>query len=701
MNPDLAGRQKTLSFLNQHIATVSNLSRQQLNKISKAVGEKVFNVLIENIPEKYEARLLAQSTSDLVPGEMATLKATVTGWKRGFGKAPAMMKAVFGKSLINLTFFGKVGDIYASTYPEGTEILISGEVNPRAVVPGFVNPDVFKFDEEWKVLLSGYVPVYKKIPGVSHLFMLRTVKTILMQFARFEDDWLVPEIVEEFSFPKFISTVLNIHFPSAESTIEELNSHSTVWHKRMAFDKLFFFQFGAVHSRVNRDVVKGRKIVVKSQLSEKTEEKLPFSLTSAQNRVLVEIRNDLAGDRPMNRLLQGDVGSGKTAVMMLSGLDVISSGYKTVIMAPTEILAVQHFSTISNIVPETVKIELFLGKVTGKKKKTQRAENAKKADFIIGTHALFENLEIMDDIGLIIIDEQHRFGVSQRMELLNKAVSPDVLIVSATPIPRSLALTVYGSTDISVIDEMPPGRKPVTTKFVPNYNRSKVFDYVLEIINEKNESGYWVCPLVEESEKIDLKHVEGVYEEFKAVLGEKVLLLHGKMKGEIKNQIIEKLKTKEANLLVSTIVVEVGVDVKDAVFMVVENAERFGLAQLHQLRGRVGRGDQKSFCALIAGEDIGEKALKRLKFIAKTQNGFKIAEYDLKTRGPGAMTGLEQSGFKNDPYFVLAAMHGELVEKAGVKAKIILAGKNNDLTEYLERVFEQFFKESFNRFKTG
>ena len=701
MTSEFSEQFKTVSFLNQPLSSVAELSRQQLNKISKALGDMVFNLIIENIPEKYEARLLAGSMSDLVPGEMSTLKAKVAGWKRGFGSSPATMKAEFGNTLINVTIFGKVGDIYAAAFPAGTDILISGEVSTRSVIPGFVNPDIFRFDEEWKTLLSGFVPVYRKISGVSHLFMLRAVKVVLDKLVNFKTDWLTKEIVSGHDFPPFLETVLNIHFPNASVDIDELNSQMTKWHKRIAFDKLFFFQFGAYYHRLESASDKGRKIKINSELSEIVEKKMSFSLTSAQKRVLFEIRSDLSGNRPMNRLLQGDVGSGKTAVMILSGLDVISSGFKTVIMAPTEILAVQHFNTISKIVPETVKIELFLGGVTGKKKKAQRAENAKKADFIIGTHAIFENMEFMNDIGMIIIDEQHRFGVSQRMVLQSLAAEPDVLIVSATPIPRSLALTVYGSTDISVLDEMPPGRSPVVTRFVRNHNRSKVFDHVVEIIKENDAKGYWVCPLVEESEKIDLKHVEGVYEEFRAVLGEKALLLHGKMKGEEKSSIIDMLKTGAANLLVSTIVVEVGVDITDATFMVIENAERFGLAQLHQLRGRVGRGGKKSFCALVSGKDVGSKADRRLEFIAKTQNGFKIAEYDLKARGPGALTGLEQSGFKNDPYFMLAAAHGELVERAGIAAKEVITGGNSDLTKYLEKVFDQFFKESFNRFKTG
>ena len=252
---------------------------------------------------------------------------------------------------------------------------------------------------------------------------------------------------------------------------------------------------------------------------------------------------------------------------------------------------------------------------------------------------------------------------------------------------------------------MPPGRIPVTTRLVPAENRIKVFDFVSEIIKNQNKKGYWVCPLVEESEneemKSEMKHVEGVYEEFSQVLGDKAALLHGRMKGEEKRVIIDRLKNGEINLLVSTIVVEVGVDVPDAVFMVIENAERFGLAQLHQLRGRVGRGKAKSFCALIAGSDISEKAFNRLDFLSKTENGFKIAEYDLKTRGPGALTGLEQSGFKNDAYFLLAVRHGELVEKARIFTKNILASGDDEYIKFCNRVFELFFAERFNRFRAS
>ena len=696
---------KLFSFLSQPLESAVDLSKTQLKKITAAVGGKVFDFLVGNLPESYETRFLVTKFSDFERGSIATFKAEVTAIKRGFGKIPSYLKVDIGGSLVTLTFFGKLGMIYCNLYKEGDEVLVSGEVSPKSYAINLVNPEIFKFDEGWKTLLSGYIPVYKNIVGVSHLFMLRTAKMLVNTLSGHRGEWLPESLKKEFGFPDFVESLMNLHFPHLSADIDELNDFKTRWHKRIAFDQLFFFQFGSQFSAIGMRADKNRRIKTESELSVSVEKNMAFELTKAQKRVLGEIRGDLSSIYPMNRLLQGDVGSGKTAVMVLASLDVIASGYKSVIMAPTEILAAQHYKTISSMVPENIKIELFLGGVTGKKKKAERLENAKKTDFLIGTHALFENMEFMEDIGFIIIDEQHRFGVSQRMKLQSKSIHPDVLVVSATPIPRTLALTVYGSTEISVIDEMPPGRIPVTTRLVKAENRFKVFDFVTEIIKNQNKKGYWVCPLVEESEseelKSEMKHVEGVYEEFSQVLGDKVALLHGRMKGEEKRVIIDRLKNGEINLLVSTIVVEVGVDVPDAVFMVIENAERFGLAQLHQLRGRVGRGKEKSFCALIAGSEISDKAFNRLDFLSKTENGFKIAEYDLKTRGPGALTGLEQSGFKNDAYFLLAVRHGELVEKARIFTKNILASGDDEYIKFCNRVFEIFFAERFNRFRAS
>jgi ATP-dependent DNA helicase RecG len=697
-----SGIKSLISFLSQPLESAVPLSKGQLKKIVKAIGPDIFNLIIENTPEKYEARVLAGNSRDLVPGEMSTVKGEVLSWTKGFGRAPAAMKLKMESGIVNVSFFGRVGDIYFSSFPVGSEVLVSGEVNPRSVIPGFVNPDIFKYDEDWKELLSGYVPVYRKIPGVSHLFILRTVSAVLRQLENYDGDWIDPVLTGDPDMPGLINSIVNIHFPAVDTPLDLLNDLGTGWHKRIAFDKLFFFQLGVKKARMEKSDNKNRKIKVPSELAEKILSEIPFPLTDAQTGVLKEIRRDLSLEEPMNRLLQGDVGSGKTVIMILAGLDVIASGYKTVIMAPTEILARQHLQTINSFAGENVTVELFTGGLTGKKKKKERSERAEKADFIVGTHALFENLEEMEKIGLVIIDEQHRFGVSQRMKLLEKAFKPDILIVSATPIPRSLALTIYGDTDISIIDEMPPGRLPITTKFVKNSDRHKVADHVTDIVMNGDKKGYWICPLVEESEKIDLQHVEGVYEEFRKRMGHKVLLLHGKMKGEEKDLIINSIKEGKANMLVSTVVVEVGVDITEASFIVIENAERFGLAQLHQLRGRVGRGSRKSFCALIPGEDISGKAQNRLKFISTTENGFKIAEFDLKMRGPGAFTGFDQSGFKNDPYFILAARYGNLVEKAGQFAlKILMSPEYRETLEISEMVFERFYQNSYNRFKTS
>lgn len=695
-------RNELLSFLNQPLESVVGLSKAQLNKITKSLGPKVFDLVVDNIPDKYETRLLALNIADLVPGEMSTFRGTVIRSKKGFGKVPAVISVEFDGHIINLTFFGKVGDIYTTVFSPGDEVLVSGEVNPRQVFPGFVNPELFKHDAQWKELLSGIVPVYRKIQGVSHLFMLRTVRAVLLKLAGFNGDWMPSYVIEKEKMPSLVVSLMNVHFPKADIPLSSLQQKESPWHRRVAFDKLFFLQFGAYNEKIASRKNKNRVIRPVSVLAADAEKNMPFKLTASQKRVLEEIRRDLASEYPMNRLLQGDVGSGKTAVMILAGLDMAAAGFKTVIMAPTEILAKQHCDSIRKIVPEGVKCHIITGGVTGKKRKKEMLEEANRSNFIVGTHALYENLDFMPDIGLVIIDEQHRFGVAQRMKLMERSFLPDVLIVSATPIPRSLALTIYGVTDISVINEMPPGRVPVKTRFVKHGDRGKVFSYVADIIIKNGAKGYWVCPLVEESEKMDLKHVQGVYEEFRTILGEKAVLLHGRMKGDEKNQIISRLKTGNINIIISTIVIEVGVDVTDAEFMVIENADRFGLAQLHQLRGRVGRGDKKSFCALIASSDLSGKADSRLDFISRNDNGFKIAEFDMKARGPGSLAGLDQSGYKNDPYFLLAAQYGEFVERAGAHVrKIYETDSENGTVRDIERVFFLFFRESFNRFKTG
>ncbi len=701
LNNFYTNAEKLISFFSQDILSVVSLSKKQIEKIQKNVGNRVFDLIFNLTPEKYEKRPLVKNTFHLKHEESATIEGTVDSWKKGFGKRPFVMNLKLEKGNVLITFFGQIGKQYFAMFPVGSKVLISGQVSKKNIIPGFTNPSIFKYDETWKNLLSGIVPVYKKIKGVSHLFVLRTVSEVLFILQKFPYEWLPDEIIKKHNLPNLIKALCNLHFPSISLFEKEKDFFFSDIHKRIAFDKIFFFQYGAMLYKEEMKKNKNRIVKIRSKISLQTEKSLPFSLTNAQKRVLEEIRNDLKKNEPMSRLLQGDVGSGKTLIMLLSGLDVISSGYKTIIMAPTEILAKQHFTTIEKFISSKIKTLLVTGGITGKKRLEKLKNDLQQADFIVGTHALYEKIEFMENIGLIIIDEQHRFGVAQRMKLFEKAKNPDMLVVSATPIPRSLALTVYGGIDISVIDEMPPGRTPVKTRFVRAENRFKVVDYVVDIIKNENKKGYWVCPLVEESEKMNLKDVTTVFNELKELLGEKVLLLHGKMKSEEKNQIIEKLKTGKANLLVATVVIEVGVDIQDASFMVIENAERFGLAQLHQLRGRVGRGNVKSFAALIGGENLSEKAEKRLNFMVSTNNGFKIAEFDLKQRGPGALFGNEQSGLKNDPYFILVAKFGKQVETTKQLAKQIYISRDAKINNIFIKIFKKFFEEQFKRYKTG
>lgn len=704
----LAEGEKLVSFLNQDIESAIPLSGVQLKKVKKAIGDNIFSLIINMLPEKHESRMLIKNPSGLIKGEIATITGRVMSWKRPWSnKAPWVMDMDFGdnaaNSRVSVSFFGKVGAGYAAQFPEASEIIVSGELSTRTMLPSFTNPDIFKHDEVWKELLSGFVPVYKKITGVSQLFLLRAVREAILRLMKFRGDWLPDIIRGKYGFPDLISSVINIHFPAIDIDKDELNEKETAFHRRLAFDKIFFFQY-AYRKQKAAAANKRRTVKINSTLAIKVEKELPFALTNAQKRALAGIRADLKSKEPMSRLLQGDVGSGKTVIMLLAGLDVASSGYKTVIMAPTEILARQHYETISKFTGgSAIKSELVLGGVTGKKKKEARNQLVSEADFIIGTHALYENLEQLKNLGLVIVDEQHRFGVSQRMELMSKGNMPDVLVASATPIPRSLALTMYGGVEISVLNEMPAGRTPVKTRFVPYDNRQVVADHIVSIIEKENKTGYWVCPLVEGSDKLDATDVTTVYEEFKARIGDRAQLLHGRMKVDEKDRILGMLRSGEANILISTVVIEVGIDIPEASFMVIENAERFGLAQLHQLRGRVGRGAVKSFAAFIAGRDITEKAQARLNFMQGTNDGFKIAEYDLKLRGPGALTGYEQSGFANDPYYLIAAQYGIEVQKAQTAAKKVWTENILDSREkaFLDRVFDSFFKSSFEKYRIG
>jgi ATP-dependent DNA helicase RecG len=437
----------------------------------------------------------------------------------------------------------------------------------------------------------------------------------------------------------------NIHFPENKYLAKQAR-------ERLAFDELFIIQLSAniIKKQWEKETV-GNQFFLSAPIKEKINQfiaNLPFELTNAQKRVWLEIQNDLTKTKPMNRLLQGDVGSGKTIVCALASYLAYLNGFQSLIMAPTEILANQHYFTLTNLFSG---LPLKIGLQTGSKKITKKTkEIIENYDIIVGTHALINEKINFKKVGLVIIDEQHRFGVKQRALLKEKGINPHLLTMTATPIPRTIALTLYGELDLSIIDEMPKGRLPVKTYLVPNEKRDKGYQWIKDKIKETGGQVFIICPLIEESEVETMKSVKAAtieYEKIKKIFSPyKVGLLHGKMSAKEKDIILNDFKNRKFDILVSTPVVEVGIDIPNAVIMIIEGADRFGLAQLHQLRGRVGRGEKQAYCFLFT-EKNDENTLKRLNFFAQNNNGLKLAEFDLQHRGPGEIYGTKQHGIIN------------------------------------------------------
>ncbi len=498
----------------------------------------------------------------------------------------------------------------------------------------------------------------------------------------FNNNILIPETLPEYLIEKMHFTsreqaIKNIHFPKSVEALK-------IAEARLKFEELFYIQLSMLYQSQHRSRQYRGYIfsTIGDYFNQFYNKYLPFPLTNAQKRVIKEIRNDMRSGIQMNRLLQGDVGSGKTIVALLTALIALDNGYQACIMAPTEILANQHYDTISALVAQlgiTVKL------LTGSTKKKEKEEilndlgNA-KIQIIIGTHALIEENVNFSNLGYVIIDEQHRFGVAQRAKLWNKNVSPPhVLVMTATPIPRTLAMTIYGDLEVSVIDELPPGRKPVTTKLLFDNRRGQVYDFIHKKIAEGRQI-YIVYPLIQENEKIDLRDLEQGYKILTDIFTEcKLVMVHGKMKQSEKDEAMRMFVSGEAKIMVATTVIEVGVNVPNASVMVIENAERFGLSQLHQLRGRVGRGADQSYCLLMSKYELTENTRKRLQIMCETNDGFKIAEADMSLRGPGDIDGLQQSGLPFDLKIANLAGDVNILSTARNVAKAILA-EDEELT---------------------
>lgn len=482
------------------------------------------------------------------------------------------------------------------------------------------------------------VPQYPLTEGLYPKKVRSLVKLAIDDCLDMLEDPLPDSIRKKHRLYKLKEAILGLHFPSELSKVEPAR-------RRLAFDELFVFQIGIglFRQKVESDPGIAFKIDPGKLAAFKTS--LPFTLTGAQERVLAEIFSDMEKTRPMNRLLQGDVGSGKTVIAAIAAFIAVKNGYQAALMAPTEILAQQHYTKLVKLFEkEKIGVELLTGTT---QRKLKAESGTRNTGIYVGTHALLEEKVGFRKLGLVIIDEQHRFGVMQRAQLVKKGFSPDVLVMTATPIPRSLALTLYGELDRSVIDELPPGRTPIKTYYVPENKRSGTYQFLRQKIKEGRQV-FVICPLVSESEKIDLKAAmdeatrlqEEIFPEFK------VGLLHGRLKGEEKDKIMRQFAAGKIHILVSTTVIEVGIDIPNATVMVIEHAERFGLSQLHQLRGRIGRGGEQSHCFLLA-ETKTPEAKARIKAMLDSTDGFYIAEVDLQIRGPGDFCGTRQSGLPN------------------------------------------------------
>jgi ATP-dependent DNA helicase RecG len=532
-------------------------------------------------------------------------------------------------------------------------VIVTGEVRINAYSgqrKEVHHPDLelIEADEREPLHTGRMVPVYPATEGLHQKTLRTVIKRIVDEYAHQVDDCLPPALRERLHLMEASQALREVHFPSADADLEALNHWSSEAHRRLVFEEFFLLELGLA-LRQRDTMIEERRIAYRGTgaLADQLRTQLPFKLTTAQEHVLAEIMANMRRPHPMNRLLQGDVGSGKTIVALLAMLLAIESGFQAAIMVPTEILAEQHYLTMHHLVePFGVRVRLLTSAIKGsRRRELLETIAAGDVDLIVGTHTLIQEGLEFKALGLAVIDEQHRFGVLQRATLKRKGYSPDVLVMTATPIPRTLAMTVYGDLEVSIIDELPPGRLPVITQLCYESRRGQSYELMRQVLRQGRQV-YVVYPLIEESEKTDLRAATAMAEQLqREVLPEfRVGLLHGRLKSDQKEHIMRAFSTGDLKVLVSTTVIEVGVDVPNATLMLVEHAERFGLAQLHQLRGRVGRSHHQAYCLLMADFPMSEEAKQRLQTLTQHDDGFVIAERDLEIRGPGEFLGTRQSG---------------------------------------------------------
>jgi ATP-dependent DNA helicase RecG len=629
--------------------------------------------LLYRFPFRYEDRAHVGRIADLRPGLTATIigevvTSSVRPTRRpGFRIFEMLVRDASG--VAKVVYFNQ--PFMREVFHPGQQVVLFGKtellgthgiqiVNPQyEILSGSEAPDTID------IHMGRVVPVYEKIGSVKSKVQREIVYRALRNLPPGIEDPLPADIRARQGFPGREAALREAHFPETD-TIEPLNAFRSPAQARLIFEEFFLYQLGTL---LKRDELaaerKPRSVVITDAIRESVRKVLPFRLTPGQRQAIKEIVDDLVKPAPMNRLLQGDVGAGKTIVALMAAIVAMENGFQVAFVAPTEVLADQHFITIRRLLEESrYRVASLTGSTPARRKREVTAELASGAvHMVVGTHALMEQAVAFKELGLVIIDEQHRFGVLQRRQLRDKGLLPDVLVMTATPIPRTLSMTVYGELDVSVIRDLPPGRRPIETKIRAEARRAEVYEFLRKQV-EQGRQAYVIYPIIEQSEKVDLRaatdmadHLANdVFPEFR------VALLHGRLKQDAKDRIMQAFARGEFDILVATTVVEVGVDVPNATVMVVEHAERFGISQLHQLRGRVGRGAHRSTCILFAQEPLSEEAQMRLRAVESTTDGFVLAEKDLELRGPGDLAGTRQSGQQLFRF-------GDLVRDAGLMGR--------------------------------
>ena len=619
------------------------ITAKQLSNL-KSLGINTIYDLIYYFPRAYDDRTNIKKIGELKFNEYVVIKAnvmSVVNLTVRSGKKVVKAMVSDGTGIMEILWFGM--PYIKKSLKIGEEYLFIGQTKKSAVFQ-LINPEYKLFSGQQKVSENEILPIYSSNKNITQNSLRKLVEKFLVNFLNYFEENIPDELIKEYKIMERKSAIKNIHYPVSMKEIEEAK-------RRFAIEELLILELGILKNRFiiensnsKNYEVEGKKEKVKEFLSQ-----LTFNLTNAQKKVIKEIYDEISNGKIVNRLIQGDVGSGKTVVAMVMLIYMAENGYQGALMAPTEILANQHYLGIKERLEKIgLRVELLTSSIKGKKKNEILEGIANgEIDIVIGTHSLIEDDVIFKKLGLIVIDEQHRFGVNQRNKLREKGFLGNLLVMSATPIPRSLALSIYGDLDLSIIDELPPGRTPIKTKWIANdEDLEKMYNFIYKKVNDGNQA-YFVAPLIETSDKMALKSVDRVSEEIERKFSNKKIgIIHGKMKAKEKDEVMFKFKNKEYDILIATTVIEVGIDVPASTIMTIYNAERFGLSALHQLRGRVGRGSKQSYCFLISNSTT-ENSKQRLSIMEETEDGFRIAEEDLKLRNSGEIFGLRQSGFSD------------------------------------------------------